>query len=58
MNKCPCHTCERKGCGAYHDECKQYQEFHQERMSEYERKKNLIIKPYKRRKFNDINRFN
>lgn len=24
---CPCKTCERKGCGTYHDECPEYLEF-------------------------------
>jgi hypothetical protein len=23
----PCKDCERKGCGAYHDECEQYKSF-------------------------------
>lgn len=23
----PCKDCERKGCGAYHDSCKKYQEY-------------------------------
>ena len=24
---CPCRDCERKGCGTYHDECPDYQEY-------------------------------
>lgn len=24
---CPCINCERKGCGAYHDECKSYNDY-------------------------------
>lgn len=24
---CPCIDCERKGCGAYHDECKSYNNY-------------------------------
>lgn len=23
----PCGTCERKGCGAYHDECEKYRDY-------------------------------
>ncbi len=23
----PCKDCDRKGCGSYHDECKEYQEY-------------------------------
>lgn len=28
---CPCKDCEKKGCGAYHDKCKKYQEYELER---------------------------
>lgn len=24
---CPCKDCEKKGCGVYHSQCKEYQEF-------------------------------
>ena len=24
---CPCKDCERKGCGSYHDQCEDYQNF-------------------------------
>lgn len=24
---CPCKDCEKKGCGAYHSQCKEYIEF-------------------------------
>jgi len=24
---CPCKTCDRKGCGSYHDECSLYQDW-------------------------------
>lgn len=24
---CPCKDCPRKGCGTYHDQCEQYQEY-------------------------------
>lgn len=27
----PCRDCERKGCGTYHDECEQYQQYRVER---------------------------
>ena len=29
MNQNPCNYCERKGCGAYHDVCKDHQEWKQ-----------------------------
>lgn len=25
--KCPCADCEKKGCGSYHDICKEYQKW-------------------------------
>ena len=25
--KAPCKTCERKGCGAYHNECERYKDY-------------------------------
>lgn len=25
--KAPCLSCEKRGCGSYHDECQKYQEF-------------------------------
>lgn len=31
MKTAPCKDCPRKGCGAYHDECPDYQEFRKER---------------------------
>lgn len=27
VNSTPCRDCDRRGCGAYHDECPAYQEF-------------------------------
>lgn len=27
LKSAPCVTCERKGCGSYHDECEEYQAF-------------------------------
>ena len=27
MKKSPCATCDRKGCGSYHDECPDYQKW-------------------------------
>lgn len=31
MKIAPCKDCPRKGCGAYHDECPDYQAFRKER---------------------------
>ena len=31
MLRCPCTTCEKKGCGPYHDKCKEYQEYSNDR---------------------------
>ena len=31
MKTAPCKDCPKKGCGAYHDECPEYQEFRKER---------------------------
>lgn len=25
--KCPCINCDKKGCGSYHDECEEFQEY-------------------------------
>lgn len=27
VNSAPCIECEKKGCGAYHDECEKYKEY-------------------------------
>lgn len=27
MVKCPCTNCKKRGCGVYHDECKEYKDF-------------------------------
>ena len=29
--KCPCVTCEKAGCGAYHDSCERYAEWRKEK---------------------------
>lgn len=53
---CPCKDCEKKGCGAYHDECEEYQAYRQSitERREYERKermqRKLTIKPKKHQK--------
>lgn len=31
LSSAPCVTCERKGCGSYHDECEEYQAFREYR---------------------------
>ena len=31
MKTAPCKDCPKKGCGPYHDECPEYQEFRKER---------------------------
>ena len=31
IKKSPCLTCDRKGCGAYHDECEKYLDYSEER---------------------------
>lgn len=36
---CPCNDCDKKGCGAYHDKCKLYQEFAEERKRINEKKR-------------------
>ena len=38
MNKCPCKTCEFKGCGEYHDICEPYKEW-QVKNEEYNAKR-------------------
>lgn len=35
-DNCPCKDCEKKGCGAYHEECEAYQAFRAEKLKEYE----------------------
>lgn len=30
MRVSPCKSCDRKGCGSYHDECKEYLEWKEE----------------------------
>ena len=39
MRRAPCIECEKKGCGAYHDKCKLYQEFKKELEKEYQQSK-------------------
>ena len=38
MIKAPCINCERKGCGAYHDKCELYLQFHAEQQAISEKK--------------------
>ena len=40
MNDSPCKHCERKGCGKYHDQCKRYKDFVENRQA-YLEKKNI-----------------
>ena len=49
---CPCKNCEKKGCGSYHDNCKEYLEFVQWRkfVNENSRKEKNFYKTIKRRK--------
>lgn len=49
MSTAPCKDCERKGCGAYHSQCKEYLEFQRENEKRYkERKKEAEIIEYRR----------
>ena len=34
----PCEHCERKGCGAYHDICPEYQEYRQKNIEDYKKR--------------------
>lgn len=38
MTKAPCVNCERKGCGAYHDQCELYLQFRAEQQAISEKK--------------------
>ena len=38
MNECPCGSCERKGCGEFHNQCTEYIEW---KKSEEERKNKI-----------------
>ena len=52
----PCGDCEKKGCGAYHDQCEKYKEFREKvaerkQQTDDERlKKSPIVSPYLKRK--------
>ena len=35
-DNCPCKDYEKKGCGAYHEECEAYKAFRAEKLKEYE----------------------
>lgn len=39
MDDCPCKNCERKGCGAYHDQCEAYLAYRAKMAEEHERKR-------------------
>ena len=39
MINCPCVNCEKKGCGAYHDECEKFLAFKRESAVEAEKRK-------------------
>ena len=55
----PCGTCERKGCGAYHDECEKYKEFKQQitdirvKRQMESNKKRMPVNPYLKKKLNE-----
>lgn len=36
MCNAPCLTCDRKGCGSYHDQCEAYQNFRKQQMEKNE----------------------
>ncbi len=41
MMESPCAKCERKGCGSYHDICKEYQEY--KATNEKNKRKNIPL---------------
>lgn len=46
MKQPPCSNCPKAGCGSYHDECPDYQEFRSGQLKEYERRKQLCNERY------------
>lgn len=51
-DNCPCKDCEKKGCGAYHDECENYQQFRAEKEKEYQERKLMgFIRHYERKQY-------
>jgi hypothetical protein len=60
MDQPPCGNCPKKGCGAYHDECPEYQEYRQKRIDarEYRRQNmmmnSLMISPKRKDKFDRL----
>lgn len=44
--KSPCATCERKGCGAYHDQCEEYQKYHEAKMKQAKETQQKERRPY------------
>lgn len=47
MNGAPCKDCEKKGCGAYHSQCKAYLKYKQECI-EVSRRKNEELRKIRR----------
>lgn len=45
---CPCINCERKGCGAYHDQCKKFKKYTKEKTKIRNEKKKYNLNPRKR----------
>lgn len=45
---CPCINCERKGCGAYHDQCKKFKKYTKEKIKIRNEKKKYNLNPRKR----------
>ena len=39
--KNPCMDCPNVGCGVYHDQCPKYQEFRNNQLKDYERRKQI-----------------
>ena len=63
MLDAPCKDCPKKGCGSYHDQCPEYQEFRKEKERIYAEKKRFCsnevelnrleaIRAWRRRKTN------
>lgn len=59
MRSAPCLSCERRGCGSYHDECEQYRAFvaEQEALKSKRREANNTVvppRPYRSHKVTPI----
>ena len=45
MKGAPCKNCDRKGCGAYHDQCEKFLEYkrEKEKLREWKRKEGMRL---------------